>query len=98
MNKLLRYFWLAVKVLFFLLVLGFALKNSHSVTFHSYLGYVWETPLVVMLGVAFLAGIVAGLAALLPVLFRLRRDVARLKRKSKTPVQAAGVDDELDAV
>ena len=64
--------WLA-KLLVFVLVLGFALKNSHPVTFVSYLGYTWQAPLIVMLLLAFLLGALTGLLALLPYLFRLRR-------------------------
>ena len=77
MKNLTRYLWLAAKLLVFLLVLGFALKNSHSVTFYSYLGYVWQAPLIVMLGLAFVLGALAGVLALLPALFRLRRELAR---------------------
>ena len=50
MKKFTHYLGLLVKLLVFLLVLGFALKNSHSVVFQSYLGYVWQAPLIVMLG------------------------------------------------
>jgi len=77
MKNLTRYLWLAAKLLVFLLVLGFALKNSHSVTFYSYLGYVWQAPLIVMLGLAFVLGALTGVLALLPALFRLRRELAR---------------------
>jgi uncharacterized integral membrane protein len=58
-------------------VLGFALKNSHSVIFYSYLGYLWQAPLIVMLGLAFVLGALTGLLALLPTLFRLRREAAK---------------------
>jgi uncharacterized integral membrane protein len=77
MKKLTRYLGLAAKLLVFLLVLGFALKNSHSVTFNSYLGYVWQAPLIIMLGLAFVLGALTGVLALLPTLFRLRRELAR---------------------
>ena len=76
MKKLLTYLgWLA-KLAIFLLVLGFALKNTHPVEFVSYLGYTWQSPLIVMLLIAFLLGALIGLLALLPYLFRLRRQVA----------------------
>jgi uncharacterized integral membrane protein len=77
MKNLTRYLGLAAKLLVFLLVLGFALKNSHSITFNSYLGYVWQAPLIVMLGLAFVLGALTGVLALLPTLFRLRRELAR---------------------
>ena len=77
MKNLTRYLGLALKLVVFLLVLGFALKNSHSVTFYSYLGYIWQAPLIVMLGLAFVLGALTGVLALLPTLFRLRREAAR---------------------
>lgn len=77
MKNFTHYLGLLAKLLVFLLVLGFALKNSHSVVFHSYLGYVWQAPLIVMLGLAFFLGALTGVLALLPTLFRLRREAAR---------------------
>ena len=77
MKNFTHYLGLLAKLLVFLLVLGFALKNSHSVIFYSYLGYLWQAPLIVMLGLAFVAGALTGLLALLPTLFRLRREAAR---------------------
>ena len=77
MKNLTRYLGLAAKLLVFLLVLGFALKNSHSVTFNSYLDYVWQAPLIVMLGLAFMLGVLMGVLALLPTVFRLRRELSR---------------------
>ncbi|MGE5320803.1 MAG: LapA family protein [Hyphomicrobiaceae bacterium] len=77
MKKFTHYLGLLAKLLVFLLVLGFALKNSHSVTFYSYLGYVWQAPLIVMLGLAFILGALIGVLALLPTLFRLRRELGR---------------------
>ena len=82
MKNLTRYLGLAAKILVFLLVLGFALKNSQTVIFYSYLGYIWQAPLIVMLGLAFILGVLTGGLALLPTLFRLRREAAR-----KTPVE-----------
>ena len=76
MKKLFTYLgWLA-KLAVFLLVLGFALKNTHPVNFVSYLGYTWQSPLIVMLLIAFLLGALIGLLALLPHLVRLRRQAA----------------------
>ena len=77
MKNLTRYLGLLAKLLVFLLVLGFALKNSQSVVFYSYLGYVWQAPLIVMLGLAFVLGALTGVLALLPTLFRMRREAAR---------------------
>lgn len=84
MKNLTRYLGLAVKLLVFLLVLGFALKNSHTVIFNSYLGYVWQAPLIIMLGLAFVLGTLTGVLALLPTLFRLRRELARRPQSTET--------------
>lgn len=77
MKNLTRYLGLALKLLVFLLVLGFALKNSHPAVFYAYLGYAWKAPLIVMLGLAFVLGALTGVLSLLPTLFRLRREAAR---------------------
>ena len=77
MKNFTHYLGLGIKLLVFLLVLGFALKNSHSVIFYSYLGYIWQAPLIVMLGLAFVLGAATGLLALLPTLIRLRREAGR---------------------
>lgn len=79
-DKLTRYLGLALKLLLFLLVLAFALKNSHAVTFYSFLGHIWQAPLAVMLLAAFVLGALTGLLALMPYLFRLRREAGQLRR------------------
>ena len=83
MKNFTHYLGLLTKLLVFLLVLGFALKNSQTVTFYSYLDYVWQAPLIVMLGLAFILGALIGMLALLPTLFRLRREVARRPQASE---------------
>lgn len=92
MNKLTRYLGLAAKLAVFLLVLGFALKNSHPATFYSYLDYVWQAPLIVMLGLAFILGALAGTLALLPTLIRLRRETVRTARAAEAETTALPPD------
>lgn len=75
-----RYLGWAVKILIFIVMLGFALQNSQPVSVRYFLGYVWEAPLVVLLLAAFVFGAFLGLLALLPTLFRLRRERTRLRR------------------
>ncbi len=84
MKNVMHYLGLLAKLLVFLLVLGFALKNSQSVVFYSYLGYVWQAPLIVMLGLAFVLGVLTGVLALLPTLFRLRREVGKASAPADT--------------
>ena len=76
-----RYLGWAVKLLIFIVVLGFALQNTQPVTLHYFLGYVWEAPLVVLLLATLLLGSLLGLLALLPTLFRLRRERSKLRKE-----------------
>ena len=92
MKNITRYLGLALKLLVFLLVLGFALKNSQTVTFNAYLGQVWQAPLIVMLGLAFVLGVLAGVLALLPSTFRLRREAARKVRASEVDITITPTD------
>ena len=92
MKNITRYLGLAAKLLLFLLVLGFALKNSHSVTFHSYLDYVWQAPLIVMLGLAFVLGALMGVLALLPTQIRMRRELTRKQRVVDSDTTIAQTD------
>ena len=86
MKNITRYLGLALKLLVFLMVLGFALKNSHTVTFYAYLGQAWQAPLIIMLVLAFVLGALTGVLALLPTVFRLRREVARnLRAAARDP-------------
>lgn len=96
MKNLTRYIGLAAKILVFLLVLGFALKNSQTVIFYSYLGYIWQAPLIVMLGLAFVLGVLTGGLALLPTLFRLRREAAR--KATPDPVDTVALPPDLPII
>jgi uncharacterized integral membrane protein len=74
-----RYLLWSFRILAFLVVLSFALKNGDPVTVRYYLGAEWRAPLVVVLLVAFCAGAALGILACLAQLFRQRREIARLK-------------------
>ena len=66
----------------FLLALGFALSNTASVELRFLLGdLVWRAPLVVFLLIFLAAGVVLGLLAAVPSLFRHRREIARLTKE-----------------
>jgi uncharacterized integral membrane protein len=76
-----RYLGWAVKLLLFIILLGFALHNSQPATLHFFLGYVWQAPLVLLLLAAFVLGAMLGVLALLPVLFRLRHERGKLRKQ-----------------
>lgn len=69
-----------VTVLLFILFFGFALKNTETVTLRFFMGYEFPGPLVLMLLIFFIAGIVFGVLAMLPTLFRHRSDLSKHKK------------------
>lgn len=64
----------------FVAFFGFALKNDQIVTLQYFFGYAQSAPLVILLLVFFLCGAVLGVLAMVPMLFRHRRDISRHKK------------------
>jgi len=69
-----------IAVILFIIFFGFALKNTDPVTLHFFLGYEFPGPLVLMLLIFFVAGIAFGVFAMVPTLFRHRRDLSKHKK------------------
>jgi lipopolysaccharide assembly protein A len=63
----------------FILFFGFALKNAHEVNLRFFLGNEWHTPLALLLLAFFAAGAFLGVLAMLPTLFRKRRELNKSK-------------------
>ena len=78
----LRWITWILRILLFLLVLAFALRNSDTVTVRAFLGYEWQASLVLVLLAFFGIGVALGLLACLPALFRQRRRISRLEREA----------------
>ena len=91
MRKLLGLIKTAVGVALFLLLLGFAVKNSDSVAMRYFLGLEWHAPLVLMLLVFFTAGAALGIAASLMIMVRQRREILGLKREIRGLTRATGL-------
>jgi putative membrane protein len=72
---------LALFLLLFVLLFGFALKNTESVTLRFYLDYAWSAPLVLILLLFFAGGILMGMLAGALNAFRLRRQILALRRE-----------------
>ncbi|WP_179958180.1 LapA family protein [Chitinimonas arctica] len=70
-----RYLAWFVRIVLFLLLFAFAIKNTHAVNLHGLLDLTWQAPLVVILLVFFMAGTVAGVLAMLLPLKRLGREL-----------------------
>ncbi len=77
-----QFLLLLTKLALFVLVAAFAVKNTEPVAVHYYFGGAWQAPLVLVMLVAFGAGVAAGLFAALPRLYRQRREIDALKRGS----------------
>jgi len=71
-----------LRLLIVVVLVWFAVKNAQVVTLYGLPEQSWQAPLVFVLLVAFVAGVLIGLLAWLPTVFRLRREVSRLERKA----------------
>ncbi len=86
-RSLLRFVTPILGLALFLAGVGFAVKNSGSVTLHYYLGVVWKAPLAVVLFSAFVLGAIAGVAASFSYVYRQRREILSLKRERRNRVR-----------
>lgn len=75
--------WFA-RITLFLLLLGFAAKNSDPVVVSYYFGAEWRAPLVFVMLICLCAGVVLGILATLGRVFRQRREIAELKRELRS--------------
>ena len=78
-----RYLTGALRVLLFLILFLFALKNHELATLKFYFDLEWKAPLVLLLLIFFAAGIAAGVLACLPRMFRQRRETLALTGQLK---------------
>lgn len=69
-----------IAIILFIVFFGFALENTDPVTLHLFREYEFSGPLVLMLLIFFVAGIFFGVFAMLPTLFRHRRDLSKQKK------------------
>ncbi len=84
-----RYLSLIPGILLFILALGFALKNTESITLHYFLGYQWQAPLVLVLVTAFCLGAASGVTATFGLIFRQRREIQKLRREIKSSIPSS---------
>jgi len=77
-----RYLIWALRLLVFVAVLMFALKNTGPVAVNFYADYVLQdVPLIVVMLVTFVVGTVFGLLLTVPAAMRRRREALRLRRE-----------------
>ena len=70
-----------LRIILFLALFLFALKNTDTVSLRLYFDQVWHAPLILVLLVFFAAGAVMGVLATMATVFRQRRAIARLQRE-----------------
>lgn len=73
--------WL-LRAALFIVLLGFAVKNSSMVTLHFFFDAAWPLPLVVVMLIFFAGGAAAGLSVALGTFLRQRREIARLRKEA----------------
>lgn len=71
----------AIAGIIFVVFFGFALKNTQEAVLSFFLGYELRGPLVLLLLGFFATGAVFGVLAMMPTVFRHRRDVSRHKKQ-----------------
>jgi uncharacterized integral membrane protein len=73
--------WL-LRLALFLVMMGFALSNTDTATlrFFGIPQFEWRAPLVLFLLVFFAVGTLLGALATMPIVFRQRRELNRLRR------------------
>ena len=82
--------WL-LRLVLFLFLFGFAIKNDQLVTLHFYFGGTWQLPLVFVILAFFAAGALLGVTATLASWLTQRREIARLKKTLKREADAQPV-------
>ncbi len=81
------------RIFLFLVALGFAVTNTTVTELHFFgMASVWRAPLVIFLLLFFAAGTVMGLLAIVPMMFRYRREIGRLRKEVKLNAKPATVE------
>lgn len=76
-----RYLSWILRLLLFVLLLGFALKNSDPVSVRFYLGSQWDASLALVALVFFGIGAAAGVIACFAYIYRQRREILQLRKE-----------------
>ncbi|MFM7341896.1 MAG: lipopolysaccharide assembly LapA domain-containing protein [Betaproteobacteria bacterium] len=84
-----KYFaWLLKAALFFTLF-AFALNNQNPVAVHFFFGQQWEAPLVLVLMLAFAAGLALGIVFMVPRWWRSRKAAQMSAQTQADPLASA---------
>jgi putative membrane protein len=75
-------FW-SCRILIFLFLLAFAIKNTETVNVRFIFDTFWQAPMIIVLLAFFAGGAALGVLSLLGTVFALRREISRLKQTAK---------------
>lgn len=75
-----RLLTLFLKVVLFLFLLAFAIKNSEMVTVRYLMGLEWQAPMSLVLLLVFALGVLLGLLGCSQQILKNRRELARLRK------------------
>ncbi len=98
LRRLILLFKIATAAAIFLLLLGFAVKNTDSVALRYFLGLEWHAPLVLMLLIFFTAGAALGISASLGMMGRQRREILGLKRELRGLTRPSGAPMIIESI
>ncbi len=84
-----------LRLLFFVLLVLFALQNTQPVSLYWFPGQFWEAPQVLVLLLFFAAGVLLGVLSLLGLVYRQRRELNKSQRASLARVQPPPVEPPL---
>lgn len=73
----------SLRILVFLCLLLFALKNTDPVSIRFFFDSAWHAPLIIIVLAFFAGGVLLGVLSLIGTVFSLRRELARLRRASR---------------
>lgn len=80
------------RIFLFLIALGFAVSNTEITKLNFFgMSTPWSAPLVLFLLVFFAAGTIVGLLAVVPMVYRYRREIGRLRKELKLNAQTPPV-------
>jgi uncharacterized integral membrane protein len=70
-----------VRLILFLFLFGFAVKNDHIADLYFFFDRQWHLPLVFIILMAFGVGALLGVSATITSLLRQRREISRLRKQ-----------------
>lgn len=91
-----RYLTWLLRILLFVALLGFAMKNSEIVSLRYLFGYEWQAPLVVALFGFLVLGVVLGMLAMLDTVVRLRSELAHARAQARSSQAGHGTENQTD--